>query len=229
MQDDIDTDNTKALLQSAQQLRIHWSGFIPAFTGYTIIITIGIWSFFLKSYVDNISNQFGSIYILLASALSALVLGFWRFYAHHLDHHIAGLYPELLYYEGKLSIPAEYGTMGYLIREKIPFLENILSDKNLTLEQKSQGIKELVERKRIGNRGQKFHDYPILLILFIFFIINIFILISDLGSYKITGAVITIIGFIMGGIFLYKAMWCFQRDPSKTDIKCVRLSVISHQ
>ena len=99
------------LLQSTQRMRVAWTAFIGSLLGYASALYIGIWSFFLKAYIDATDKSTDRLnYILIASASSAVILGLWRFYTRHLDNAIACLYPTLVHCEQTMGVPPEYGT-----------------------------------------------------------------------------------------------------------------------
>ncbi len=152
-------EDARALLQSTQQLRVHWSGVITTHIGYAVTLTVAIWGYFLKSYLDN--GRPAHI-LLVAAALSTIVLVLWRLYAHYLDNALAYLYPELLLYESKLGVQPDYGIIAFLTKA-VPKLKPILLDKDkLTAEKKVQVVLKLVEKRKIGYRGHLTIDIIVL-------------------------------------------------------------------
>lgn len=216
MQDIIKPDDARALLQSTQQLRTHWSGAITTHIGYAIVINVAIWSYFLKSYIDSLTvpSEAQPLYIALAAALSAITLGMWRLYTHHIDNHIAGLYPDFLLYEGILSVPSDHGTSGYLIRA-VPRVNLIFSDKDLTIEQKLEGISTLVKLKRIGRRGHLAIDLFTLVVLLGMFAVSLSLRSASQSSL----AIACFTGICIGFLFILIGLFYYQRDPSKRFIE----------
>ena len=216
MQDIIKPDDARALLQSTQQLRTHWSSVITTHIGYVIVIIVAIWSYFLKSYIDSLTvpSEAQPLYIVLAAALSAITLGMWRLYTHYIDHHIAGLYPDFLLYEGMLSVPSDHGTSGYLIRA-VPGVDLILLDNDLTSKQKSEGISTLVKLKRIGGRGHLAIDFFTLIV-----IIGMFAVSHSLRSASQSSLVdACFIAIYIGFFFIIIVLFFYQRNPSKRSIE----------
>ena len=218
MQDTLKPDDARTLLQSTQQLRIHWSGVITTHIGYAIMINVAIWSYFLKSYIDSLAvpSEAQPLYILLATAISAITLGAWRLYTHHIDNHIAGLYPDFLLYEGILSVPSDHGTSGYLIRA-VPRVDLILLSNDLTTEQKLEGISTLVKSKRIGRRGHLAIDLFTLVVILGMLAVSLSLR-SELQS-LLTIACFT--GICIGFLFILIGLFSYQRDPSKKFIEQV--------
>jgi len=216
--DIIEPDDARALLQSTQQLRTHWSGVITTHIGYIIVVNVAIWSYFLKSYIDSLtaSSTTQPSYIVLAAAISAVTLGAWRLYTHYIDNHIAGLYPDFLLYEGILSVPSDHQTSGYLIRA-VPRLDLILLDNDLTPAQKLEAIATLVKSRRIGNRGHLPFDLSTLAIVLVMFVVSL-ILRSELQSFLAVGC-LTVIS--IGLLFVLLGLFGYQRNPSKRFIEKV--------
>ena len=220
MANEISSENARALLQSTQQLRIHWSGVITTHIGYALTLTVAIWGFCLKSYIESGGNhcERESSFILLASALSAIVLGFWRLYTHQLDHAIAGLYPEFILYEGLLCLPPEYGTTGYLIRA-VPRVRYILEkdEKEMCAQQKAKAISILVELRRMGRRGHLKFDISALILLLIMLFVSIFNLWK--GQLNAWVILLWLLGVGSGLVFLGYG-WChYQRESSESLIR----------
>ena len=212
MRETIKPADARVLLQSTQQLRTHWSGVITTHIGYAIMINVAIWSYFLKSYIDSLvePSEAQPVYIVLAAAISAIILGAWRLYTHRIDNHIAGLYPDFLLYESILSVPSDHGTSGYLIRA-VPRVDLILLDNDLTIEQKLEGISILVNSKRIGRRGHLTIDLLTLLVLLGMLAISLSLR-SELQSLL---AMTCFIGICMGFVFMLIGLFFYQSDPSK--------------
>jgi len=214
MQDNLEKVGAGALLRSTQQLRVHWSGIIVSLINYTVIINLAIWSYFLKVYFDSPQAS----YIAIATASSAIVIGFWRWYTHYIDNSIAGLYPDFLLAESRLGVPPGYGTSAYLIRS-VPRIRGILSDIDLTPE-RIEAIKTLVSLRQIGSRGHLWFDFFSLVILVGYALLLAFILPRS----KIL-IVPTVIGFGGIGVGLFLILWgnrSYQKEPSERCIKRIR-------
>lgn len=176
----MESENARSLLQSTQQLRTHWSSIIVTHIGYAVIINVGIWSYFLKAYIDSLAPTISQpLYIGIASALSSILLMLWRFYTRWIDNNIAGLYKDFLFFEGILSVPSEYGTSGYLMHA-VPAVNPIFQDNKLKPEQKREGINKLIQLKRIGRRGHLWFDICTLILILCMFIASVFLLRTQL-------------------------------------------------
>ena len=162
------------MLQSTQQLRTHWSGVIVNLINYVILLNIGIWSYFGKAYIDSldVSCNAQPLYIVIASFLSSISLLLWRLYTHYLDHQIARLYPDFLFYEEELSVPYDYGIRKYLIKN-VPNLKCVFLDNHLKFQEKLEAISILVEKKRIGNRGHKKFNVGVLVLMFAMLVLSV--------------------------------------------------------
>jgi len=217
MQDIIESNGAGALLQSTQQLRTHWSGVIDTRIGYIIVADVAIWSYFLKAYIDSLATppEVQPLYILLATTLSAILLGVWRLDTYHIDNGITSLYADFVLCEGVLSVPPEHGTSGYLIRSIGNNLRLILEEKNLTPKERAKGILMLFERKRIGGRGNLETDRLTLFILLGMCAVSI-PLQTELLSYL---TVSCYSGIIIGFVLIWFGWRTSQKNPSEGDIK----------
>jgi len=148
---ELSLEDVRALLNSAQQQRLHWARTITMLIGFVVVLNAGLWSYFLIEYI-KVDGALPS-YILVPSAVSVITLGLWRIYTRYIDNHIASLYPELVYYEARLSVPPEMGISGYLIRN-VPHIEAIIK-RAVPPDKKREAIACLVKRNRVGSRG---HD-----------------------------------------------------------------------
>jgi len=163
MSSGLSQDNIKALLTSAQQQRHHWSAMITTLMGFVIVLNGGLWSYFLLEYI-RVAGERPTLF-LIPSAVSAITLGAWRIYTRYLDDQIASLYSELIFYEASLSVPSNFGTSGYLIKN-VPQVKPIL-ESELLPEKKAKAIKMLAEAKRIGNRGHVTIEIATLVFIFL--------------------------------------------------------------
>src|ERR1700694_4362282 len=116
-----DEKDAAQLLQATQRMRVAWTAFIGTMLGIAWTLSVGIWSFFLKAYLDASHPLTGQSpapdainYLLIAAALTSAILGLCRFYTRYLDNAIAHLYPTLIYCEQIMGVPPEYGTTRYL-------------------------------------------------------------------------------------------------------------------
>lgn len=202
-------DNARAMLNSAQQERLHWSAMITTLMGFAVLINVGIWSYFLSEYI-KLGGALPS-YILIASAVSALTLGGWRLYTHYIDNQLAALYPELLLYEAKMSVPSDLGVSGYLIRN-VPHIKPILEGK-LSDEKRSKAIAFLAESKRIGHRGHRMIDLATLFFI-ILTLLESLVSLWRVNSFAGTLYLICFIGIVVGLALTIFALSYYQKNPS---------------
>jgi hypothetical protein len=201
--------NARALANLTQQQRLHWSTMITTLMGFTAVINVGIWSYFLSEYI-NVAGGLPS-YILIGSAVSSVTLGLWRIYSRYIDNQIAALYPELVLYEARMTAPLDLGTSGYLVRN-VPNLKPIFEAK-LTEEKRSKAIAMLVESKSIGNRGHKVLDLATLSVVIILFIGTL------LSLWRVSFLmnpiyIICLIGIVSGLVLVIVALCHYQSNPS---------------
>lgn len=215
MKDIMNANGAEALLQSTQQLRTHWSGVIDTRVGYIMVANVAIWSYFLKAYIDSLATLSQPLYILLATTLSAILLGLWRRDTHHIDNGITSLYADFVLCEGVLSVPPEHGISGYLIRNVSENLGLILEDTDLTPKERAKGILILFDRKRIGDRGNSKDDRHTLLILLVMCAVSIPLQTELLSLFT----VLCYVGIIIGFALIRYAWQTSQKDPSEEDIK----------
>jgi len=216
MQDIMESNGAGALLQSTQQLRTHWSDVIDRRIGYIMIAIVAIWSYFLKMYINSFTppSEVQSLYILLATTLSAMLLGVWRLDARSIDNNIALLYADFVLCERVLSVPPEHGISGYLIRS-LCNLRLILKDEDLTPKETARGILMLSERKRIGGRGNPELDRLTSLVLLAMCNVSI-PLQTELLSYF---TILCYGGIIIGFVLIWFGCRASQKNPSEEDIK----------
>ncbi len=213
----MEKDDARALLQSTQLLRIHWSSVITTHLGYAIVTNVAVWSYFAKVYVDSSLGQ--PLFIGVAAAISSFMLGLWRLYTRHIDNHIAQLYPELLFYEGLLGVPSEYSTSRYLMKA-VGRVDRILSlpDEGLTRDKKREGITKLVESKHIGRRAHKWLDHGVLLAIVVMFA-GSFSAFHYAGEWWTIGNLVCSLVIIVGfGITLFEYCY-YQKDPNEALIE----------
>jgi hypothetical protein len=182
---DLDVNKAQALLKSAQELRTHWSGLINNVMNFAIVTNVAVWTLFIQAYIwDFRETQYWvHSYLVLASTISIVLLALWRSYTAYLDNSIAHLYPELIYFEGKLSCPPEYGTSAYLKRNlgsAADFLDTMQN-----VEHKAKVVAQLVDKKLIGGRG---HDKINLLVLIVIFILALIIFVFGIFGFPKIGA-----------------------------------------
>ncbi len=149
-------DDARALLQSTQQLRTHWSGVITTRIGFVIVASVAIWSYFLKVYIDSFDGILGTqpLYLLVATIISTILFALWHEDTRRFVEQISLRYADFILYEGLLSVPPEYGTSGYLMSAVSDDLSIILEDKDLTSEQRAKGILMLSKEKHLrGGKG----------------------------------------------------------------------------
>jgi hypothetical protein len=112
MGSEISDENSRVLLNFAEQRRIHYSTIIVSVLGFVVASNIGIIGYFITSYIPEITTH--PIYLFVGAALSSILTGAWRLYSHYIDNRITRLYPEIFYYESQLNIPQYFGISGYL-------------------------------------------------------------------------------------------------------------------
>jgi hypothetical protein len=215
MEDSMNNDNARVLLQSTQSVRTLWAGAISRDFVYAVALNAAIWTYFLKGYVEsfptNPSEAF--TYLAVAAGLSSLILGLWRVFTRHTYDRIAGLYPDLLVCEQSLEVEPNQGTAGYL-RRAIPRLSRILSGEELNSNQKSEAVSFLVRKKSMGRRSHIVIDIIVLAV-----IIGMFVLcVSIYSKIQLSLAIGSIIATIMGFLLLLFSMLSFQRYPSQAVI-----------
>ncbi len=161
-----DSNKVSALLASTQQLRTHLNGLIYNIIGFTIIANLAVWTLFLQPYITHFTQEqtWDHSYLAFASTISLVLLFLWRLYTRYLDLVIANLYPDFIYFEGKLSCPSDYGTSGFLKRE-LKDAGNFLQSGDLTSEQKAKVASHLVNRRLSGSRGHGITNWITLLIM----------------------------------------------------------------
>ncbi len=211
----MEKSDAQAMLASTQQLRTHWSGVITSHLGLSLTINVAIWSYFIAAYVDSGSgSDENPVFILVPSALSAVLLGLWRLYTRHIDDHLANLYPDLLLCEGVLCVPIERGTSGYLAKA-VPNTKALLTSAELSIEKRIKGVEELAAKKKIGDRGHKRIDLFALLVIAGISFLSILV-IADSGE---KSHIYFLLGNAFGIYFLVMALTRFQQNPEICFIK----------
>lgn len=207
----MEQSEAQALLSSTQQLRIHWSGVITSQFGLSLSINVALWSYFIAAFIgSDEKGGFNSLYILVASSLSAFLLGLWRLYTRHIDDHIANLYSDLLHSESVLNISSDRGTSRYLSKA-VPNVKNLINSDELKIKEKIKCIDILTSMKRMGERGHLNLDLFALLLILIISIISVCLIFS---KYEPIG-LFFLIGNIISIYFINCSITKFQRDPSE--------------
>jgi len=239
-------ENARILLSIAEQRRQYLSTAIDALNGLAITVTIGIWTLFLKSFLDASSpiqpptniqaSQLFAILIVWAG-LSTFILALWRLYARYIDNGIAKTYPEIMYYEQILGVGSDAGMENQIAGQK-EFNREVFREvfAQLSSGQRQQLVRHLVKDRHIGRRGHLPIDFGV----FVFLVILVPVLLFDiyfqcsnglLGKLfsipeivnnpllllKWFGYVLMVVGW---SIFIY-AFFHFQRNPSKDRITCI--------
>ena len=163
-----------ALLQNAQAQRHHWSSMINSMNGFLVVVLVGIWAYFIPAYIQSFNNTNNGgfpAYLFVGSAISALTLGIWRIYARYIDGKIAGLFPGIFLYEQRLGTSKFDGISGYLHENKQ--LRKIIDDADMSLTRKTDVLRKIVEKKKIGNRKHLLLDIAATLMTFCMIILTI--------------------------------------------------------
>jgi hypothetical protein len=211
MEENMNIDNARILLQSTQRVRTLWAGAISRDFVCAVALNAAIWTYLLKGYVESFSaNPTEAFsYLVIAAGLSSLILGLWRVFTRHMYDRIAGLYPDLLMCEQSLGVESNLGTAAYL-RKKIPRLSRILLGKELNPSQKSEAVGFLVKKKSMGRLSHVVID-----IIVIAVIIGMFVLcLSIYSRIWLSLAIASIIATILGFLLLVFSILSFQRYPS---------------
>lgn len=206
---ELSEENARALANLRQQERLHWSTMITTLMGFTAVINVGIWSYFLSEYI-KVAGALPS-YILIGSAISAITLGLWRIYTRYLDSQIAPLYSELMLYEARMSVPPGLGVSGYLARN-VPSLRPIL-EAELSEDKKSKAIADLAKSKNIGSRGHSLLDVATLCLVVIL-LIGSLVSLSRVDSFCEPIHVVCLVLVVAGLAFTVTAWRCYQKNPS---------------
>jgi hypothetical protein len=215
MEDNMNSDNARVLLQSTQSVRTLWAGAISRDFFCAVALNAAIWTYFLKGYVESFSTSSSEpfSYLAVAAGLSSLILGLWRVFTRHTYDRIAGLYPDLLMCEQSLGVEPNQGTAGYL-RRTIPRLNRIFSGEELNPNQKSEAVAFLVRKNSMGRLSHIVID-----IIMIAVIIGMFVLcLSIYSKIQLSLAIGSIIATILGFLLLVFSMLSFQRYPSQAVI-----------
>jgi hypothetical protein len=215
MEDFMNSDDARVLLQSTQRVRTLWAGAISRDFVYAVGLNAAIWTYLLKAYVESLASNpsQGFSYLAVAAGLSSLILGLWRVFTSHTYGRIAGLYPDLLLCEQSLGVETNQGTAGYLGRT-IPRLSRILSGEELNPNQKSEAVSFLVRKKSMGRLSHIVIDITVLAVLTSMFVLCV----SMYSRIQLPLAIGSIIATILGFLLLVFSMLSFQRYPSQSVI-----------
>lgn len=233
-------DNAGRLLSIAEQRREHLSTAIAALNGLAVTIIVGVWTFFLKSFLDTSSflnpaitaadsQTFAFSYVVAAAGLSAIVLGLWRLYVRYIDDEIANIYPEIMRYEQILGVDSGAGIQRSILRQ--PPIRAIFA--NSSPEQRQQTVAQLVKDRRIGRRGHGVIDTIVFVTLFVFVMailgdvwlqfsnqtLSKMVSVSEILSYPLLG--LKWVGYVLtaaGSALCFYAFFRFQRNPTEADV-----------
>ena len=212
--DKIDKEDSRAQLASLQQLRTHWSGVITSHLSLALTINVAIISYFLNSFIDTMEGEPKYTLLFAMAALTSIIFGLWRLYAHYLDHTIANLYPGFLKNELRIGLPENEGTIAYLKRELVK-ARWVLDDPDISHKKKVKGLIHLVHKKRIGTRGHLSIDITIIAVQLVMNIV-----IPYFGRHHITelNTVFLAIG-ALGLSLTVLGMFRFQKWVRKKDVE----------
>ncbi len=236
-------ENARVLLSVAEQRRQHWSTAIGVLNGLAVTIIVGLWTFFLKSFLDTSSfvnpaitpadsQAFAFSYVVAAAGLSAIVLGLWRLYVRYIDDEIASIYPEIMSYEQLLGVGSGAGIQKYILRQ--PRIGAAFAQ--LFPEQRQQLVAQLVKDKRIGRRGHGVIDAIVFVALFVFVLAilgDVCVQLSNQTLSKMVSASEILsnpllglkwVGYVLtaaGSLVCIYAFFCFQRNPTEADVSRV--------
>lgn len=224
MGNDPGIENVRALLNLRMQDIQRWSELSNRITGYIIALNIGVWSFFLKEFMDVINQgktEEAYSLLVLVAALSALTIGVWRWYYHNIMSQEAFLIPEIMRYELTLSVPYNEGTSGYLYRNKR--ICRILSAKSLSDPQKLEVIKKLAKSRQLGLDTKRID-----MVMFCLFLLAwIFTIVSwcqgQLKEYpwplfNIHVGFIGALGILVGLCLLGYTFCVYKKEPSEKEV-----------
>lgn len=210
----IEKVDAQALLASVQQMRTTLRGGITTHLTVALTVNVALWSYFTKSYFDQLASSSGYAerYLLVVSALSSILFGLWRLSARYTDSFIARLYPDFLLYEGILGAPETRSTSGYLC-EAVPNVKKVLTSA-LSSENKLEVVSDLVQKRKIGDRGHQIIDLCVLVILIAMTLLSLLLIVRSTYSCSTDSWFLCLIGNGMGFFALICVMTHFQRNPS---------------
>lgn len=208
-------DDARSQLSSNQQLRTHWSGIITNHLGLALTINIAIISYFLKAYIDSIYTGVPQYTLLFAlSALTSIIFGLWRLYAHYIDNSIANLYPDFLKCEYSIGLSEKEGTMKYLHRE-IKKAQYILDDENISHVDKIVFLTKLIDYKRISTRGHFSIDLFTIIIQIILIVSSFIVSCGHLTGFDFSLSIVAFSGIIITLVGVFR----FQKRTRQKDVE----------
>lgn len=226
----VENENARALLAGLYQQRLHWSTMITTLMGFTLAGNAAIGTF-IGSYIAQGAGR--PAFYLVAAAVSAIMVGFWRFYSRYLDDSVAHLYPEIFAYERKLGVPNSAGIWRYL-SDNIKSIRIISDDARFNIDKTYIALDYLARNKKMGRRGHILFD--IASIVYVVFLIGMGVfalrysyefnkwsfIIEESGKVSANYNFIfySICGLLMliSLIFIIVEFFVFQRAPSQNDI-----------
>lgn len=103
-------DTAKVVLSEYSTRRYHLDRVIVTWDGLALTGTLAILSFAVKWDALLTDSELFAIQLAWAGALSSLLVGLWRLYAHYLYNHIVRLYPTIYLHESAI-VPHELCTI----------------------------------------------------------------------------------------------------------------------
>jgi hypothetical protein len=233
-------ESARTLLGVAEQRREHLSTAIRALNGLALTIVVGLWTFFLKSFLDassfvnpaivpEYSQPFAFSYVVMAAGLSAIVLGLWRLYVRYIDDEIANIYPEIMSYEQVLGVGSSAGIQRSILKQR--YIRAVFAQLYQT--ERQQLVARLVEDRRIGRRGHDVIDTIVFVALFLFVVailgdvyiqlinhtLNKMVSWSEILSNPLLA--LKWVGYFLigvGSLVCIYAFFRFQRNPTQADV-----------
>jgi len=147
---DIEKSAPIVLSGAFERRRGYLSNTVVSMSQLTVTATLAIWGFSVRweaAFQQSPDWKRVAIQVAWAGALSSIIIGLWRFYAHYLDHAIIGLYPALYLCERAL-LPTEVCTLKQPANVTQITKKNIIDGLDYTE----------VKDKDFGGRGHPFID-----------------------------------------------------------------------
>ncbi len=232
-------EDAKELYLTAVKLSEQHRRTISTYTGFAVTINVGIWSYFLKAYIDSlgainsqcsIKEYVNSItmtgqplYLGIAAAISSIVIGAWRFHNRQVDNDYFGFYTDLLRYELMAHVPVYNGELGGLIRTRhrlrCLFWGN---NSGLSIERKLKVINKLIINKQMGWDGclkLEWFIFALIISMLILILILFGLYPFPSGFLEILLAVLCILGILLGLFIVCYEIYHFHREPDDACIE----------
>ena len=214
----IDSENARFFFKEISDRNNTMLTIMHQYTGLIIVLVIGIWTITFTS-----KNHLNLIFFSIC--ISIILLLIWRYHAHYIDNHISESYKRLVFYEYALSnfqsTPMEKSMFNKFLTE-IPYWKEYNEKIGNSMNEWGENYKHfcyLVDKKRIGFRGQNGFDVVAALTMIILYLYGLYVMKYDLEFFSLLSLIYFLFGVLILSLFIYLVFCYSQRNLTIEEIR----------